>query len=119
MHIAVKYENHPEILERTPIFATTNNALGGFLPEADRATLQSRTKTFNLTKEISSTGDRSNVSTAITQPPDIITSATWWEAYNRNLPAINDYVRQITGQYRADRPTEHMYVITIYMIYII
>ncbi|KAF0310251.1 Non-capsid protein NS-1 [Amphibalanus amphitrite] len=97
MHISVKYETAPELLGRVPVFASTNNVLGGFLPATDRCAIQSRTKTFNLHREIKSTGDRRNIENPLRNPPERITPATWWEAYNRNLGLTDVHFKHITG----------------------
>ena len=100
MHVPVKYQNTPEILHRVPIFASTNNRLGGFLADGDRDALQSRTKTFEFNLEIRSRGDRGG-SWTIPEPPSFITPENWWNLYKRERHAINRELQRITGQYVA------------------
>lgn len=100
MHVGVKYQNSPEVLGRVPIFASTNNRLGGFLADGDRDALQSRTKTFELNLEVRSRGDR-EANWCIPEPPGIITAEDWWGLYKRHAKAINAELKHITGQFLA------------------
>ena len=97
MHVAVKYQNTPDQLDRVAIFASTNNRLAGFLNESDRDAIQSRTKTFEFNAEIKSRGDRSNIGLTMDGPPGIIGPEDWWGLYLRNYKAINGHIWDITG----------------------
>lgn len=81
-----------ETLHRIPIFISTNRDIDYWVPPADGQALQSRSKTFELKKEIRGLSDRANTNDTIGEPPGRITLEDFVAIYKKNEDQIEEYV---------------------------
>nr|ADB12609.1 non-structural protein 1 [Penaeus stylirostris penstyldensovirus 2] len=97
LEVNIKHQES-EIMGRIPIFISTNKDIDYWVPPADGKALQTRTKTFHLTRQIKGLSDRMNSQYDINPPPDKITSDDFlglFEEYEKEIDEIIDnYVRR-------------------------
>nr|AAM94165.1 non-structural protein 1 [Penaeus monodon] len=97
LEVNIKHQES-EIMGRIPIFISTNKDIDYWVPTADGKALQTRTKTFHLTRQIKGLSDRMNSQYDINPPPDKITSDDFlglFEEYEKEIDEIIDsYVRR-------------------------
>ncbi|KAK8388550.1 hypothetical protein O3P69_020497 [Scylla paramamosain] len=82
-----------EQLHRIPIFISTNREIDYWVPPADGQALQSRCKTFELTKEIKGMSDRAMLQTGLDPPPGHISLDDFLQIYRERKETIDEHVR--------------------------
>ena len=88
--VNVKHSD-PEVLQRIPVFISTNKPIDYWVSPADGDALYSRTKTFVLRKEIKGFSDKHSNQFGLNPPPGRITSSDFlhlFEKYKEEISAI-------------------------------
>ena len=91
--VNVKHSD-PEVLQRIPIFTSTNKPIDYWVPPADGDALYSRTKTFTLHKEIKGFSDRHSNQYGLNPPPGRITSSDFLALFEKYKKEISDIIKQ-------------------------
>ncbi|KAK8388932.1 hypothetical protein O3P69_020710 [Scylla paramamosain] len=96
-----------EQLYRIPIFISTNRDIDFWVPPADGQALQSRCKTFELTKEIKGMSDRAVLQTGLDPPPGHISLDDFLQIYRERKETIDEHVRRTKRSADAMETEEH------------
>nr|AFA36168.1 NS1 [Decapod penstyldensovirus 1] len=91
LEVNIKHQES-EIMGRIPIFISTNKDIDYWVPPADGKALQTRTKTFHLTRQIKGLSDRMNSQYDINPPPDKITSDDFLGLFQEYEKEIDDII---------------------------
>ncbi|XP_063889314.1 uncharacterized protein LOC135116025 [Scylla paramamosain] len=83
-----------EQLHRIPILISTNRDIDYWVPPADGQALQSRCKTFELSKEIKGMSDRAVLQTGLDPPPGHISLDDFLYIYRERKEEIDKHVRR-------------------------
>nr|QQY96804.1 nonstructural protein [Decapod penstyldensovirus 1] len=105
LEVNIKHQES-EIMGRIPIFISTNKDIDYWVPPADGKALQTRTKTFHLTRQIKGLSDRMNSQYDINPPPDKITSDDFLGLFQEYEKEIDDIIDNHVRRFNKSKPKE-------------